>query len=68
MPGREVDHLPPFSAEINKCSYTSTTQYVRQPGADQTGECTTWNFKTSPVLTGRANDEVRCNQAVVHAL
>jgi len=30
MPGREVDHSPPFSAQINKWSYTSTTQYVRQ--------------------------------------
>ena len=31
------------------------------------GECTSWNFKTSLVLTGRSNDEVRCDQAVVHA-
>jgi uncharacterized membrane protein YGL010W len=30
MPGREVDHSPPFGAEINKWSYISTTQYVRQ--------------------------------------
>ena len=30
IPGREVDHPPPFSAEINKWSYTSTRQYVRQ--------------------------------------
>ena len=38
-----------------------------RPGADRTGECTTWNFETSPVLTGRLNDEVRCDQAVVRA-
>ena len=38
-----------------------------RPGADRTGDCTTWNFKTSPVLTGRSIDEVRCDRAVVHA-
>jgi len=30
MSGREVDHSPPFSAKMNKWSYTSTTQYVSQ--------------------------------------
>ena len=30
MPGREINHSSPFSAEINMWSYTSTTQYVRQ--------------------------------------
>jgi hypothetical protein len=34
-------------------------------GADRTGESTTWNFKTSPVLTGRSNDQERCDHAVV---
>jgi len=37
------------------------------PGADRTGESTAWNFKTSPVLTGRSNDRERSDQAVVHA-
>ena len=29
-PGCKVDHSPQFSAEVNKWSYTSTTQYVHQ--------------------------------------
>ena len=33
-----------------------------RPVADRTVDSTTWNFITSPVLTGRSND-----QAVVHA-
>jgi len=33
-----------------------------RPGADRTGESTTWNFITSAVLTGRWKE-----QAVVHA-
>jgi hypothetical protein len=37
------------------------------PVFDRPGESTTWNFKTSPVLTGRSNDKERCDQAVVHA-
>jgi hypothetical protein len=27
-PGREADHSPPSSAEVNECSYTSTPQYA----------------------------------------
>jgi hypothetical protein len=38
-----------------------------RPVANRPGECTTWDFKTSPVLTGRSNDEERSNQAVVRA-
>jgi hypothetical protein len=38
-----------------------------RPGANRPGESTTWNFKTFPVLTGRSNDQERCDQAVVHA-
>jgi len=37
------------------------------PGTNWTGECTTWNFKTSPVLNSQSNDKVHCDQAVVHA-
>jgi hypothetical protein len=37
-----------------------------RPGADRTGECTTWNL-TSPVLTGQSKDKERCDEAVVHA-
>jgi len=47
------------------------TQFARPrshvPVFDRKADCTTWNFKTSPVLTGRSNDAVRCDQAVVHA-
>jgi len=28
QPGLEVDHSPPSSTKLNKCSYTSTSQYV----------------------------------------
>jgi len=38
-----------------------------RPVADRTGESTTCNFKTSPVLTGRSNDQERCDKAVVRA-
>jgi len=38
-----------------------------RPGSDRTGESTTWNFVTSPVLTGRSNYQERCDQAVMHA-
>jgi hypothetical protein len=38
-----------------------------RPGADRAGDSTTWNFKTSAVLTGGSNDQERCDQAVVHA-
>jgi hypothetical protein len=38
-----------------------------RPGANRPVECTTWDFKTSPVLTGRSNDEERCTkQLCVH--
>ena len=39
-----------------------------RPGADRTGEGTTWNIRSSPVLTGRSNDAVRSDQAVEHAV
>jgi hypothetical protein len=38
-----------------------------RPVAERTGESTTWNFKTSPVLAGQLNYQERCDQAVVHA-
>jgi hypothetical protein len=34
-------------------------------GADRTGESATWNF-TPSVLTGRSNDQERCDQVVIH--
>jgi len=38
-----------------------------RPVADRTGESTTWNFITCPVLAVRSNDQGHCDQAVVHA-
>jgi hypothetical protein len=32
------------------------------------GENSTWNFITSPILTGRSNDQERCDQAVLRAM
>jgi hypothetical protein len=46
---------------------TSLRPRSHVPVFDRTGEGTTWNFKTSPVLTGRSNDQERCDQAVVQA-
>ena len=54
-------------SEINIVRPRSHVPVFDRPGANRTGESTTWNFKTSPVLTGRSNEEERCDQAVVHA-
>ena len=44
-----------------------TRSVFARPGDDRSGESTTWSFETSPVLTGRSNEQERCDQAVVHA-
>jgi hypothetical protein len=59
-----IHNSPPGVPILTPCSHVPGFD---RPGANRTGESTTWDFKTSPVLTGRSDDEERCDQAVVHA-